>query len=174
MKRLFLILALICSVTTASAQVKDHGVKFIGALGSSVSWVHELKIGYEGTSFGAFAPLADVSVGGMVNSNLFLGAGVGYNAVFFAGSYKKYAAAHEGKVFVHGRYYFTPSYGQTVLFDCKFGYNRAFSDTQSALGLFFGPGYLFADRYAVSVGYSGSFYKDGGIHGVAAQFSVEF
>lgn len=183
MKKILLLIAILLGAMSANAQFakmkqdfslnhtdfKDSGLKIIGELGVGVDWC---SIKYFGTAFGLIAPDLDISLGTHVLPQLFVGGGLGYN-VLCGVSDLSGGTGHELKLFAHGRYYFSPA-GQSAIVDLKLGYKRNFSGESNAFDLFIGPGYMFNNKYAVALGYSGSFYNDSSLHGIAAKFSVEF
>ena len=164
MKKFLLVFAAIFAIaTTANAQFKDSGFKIIGEVGAGVNWV-------EG-KFGTVTPGLDITFGANLGPKFFLGAGVGYNASIGVGDGS--GSTNHLNVFGHGRIYFAG--GNGFILDLKAGYKRIFEgDGGNAFTYFIGPGFMFKDRQALTIGYVGTVYSGGTEHGPAIKYSVEF
>ena len=172
MKKFLLALAVTLSVFGANAQsFKSMGIKVIGELGLDIEWA--TGKGVKGSYFGMITPGIDISVGKNVMPQLFLGGGLGYDIKNGVRHFSVFSSAHEVKFFGHGRYYFEPA-GSNLIADLKLGYKRNVTAESNAFEMFIGPGYMFSNKYAVSLGYNGSFYNGSSAHGLSFNFSVEF
>ena len=188
MKKILLIIALVLGITaSANAQVKNSGFKVIGTAGFGISWVKggifaDGLIGHTKTIFGSVDPQLELTAGGNVSSNLFIGVGIGYEAR--CGVRKCDGTQHELKVPATLRFYVSPESSEGFILDIKGGYSRLFANGDNGINggnLFIGPGYIFDRRFALSLGYEGSYvkYSEMGetfkwnFNGIAAKFSME-
>ena len=162
MKKAFLIIIAILGMASAKAQIKDSGLRVIGEIGLGIGTISD-----EG--FGTINPSIECSFGANVMSQIFLGGGIGYDTQI--GISDAEGTYHEAKIFAHGRYYFSSN---NAIIDLKLGYKRDFSNDTDACEVFVGPGYMFCDKYNVSVGYLGSYYDGTSVHGGAIKFGIEF
>ena len=183
MKKLLLILAVVLSAASANAQFKDSGFKTIGELGLGFNWCRfGTEIG-SASAFGMITPTIQASFGSMLCSQVYLGGGIGYAAYAPVSTFKEAGfskTVHGLKLFAHARFY-TATEGNGVIIDTKLGYQKAFGGYDiNMFDFFVGPGYLFSDRYAITVGYAGSVSGKDSYgttmlwHGPAVKFSLEF
>ena len=187
MKKILLVIALIFGITTgANAQFKSEGFKLIGSVGVGISWVKAgmniLGLEGDGTTFGTVNPQLELTAGVNVMPELFIGVGLGYDAR--CGVTNLEGTQNELKVPAHVRFYTTPERNGGIIIDVKGGYSRLFINGGGMNGgnIFIGPGYMFSGKYAISLGYEGSFfrYKDDlakltcSYNGIAARFTYEF
>ena len=98
MKKVFLIIIAILGMASAKAQIKDSGLRVIGEIGLGIGTISD-----EG--FGTINPSIECSFGANVMSQIFLGGGIGYDTQI--GIIDAEGTYHEGKIFAHGRYYFS-------------------------------------------------------------------
>lgn len=168
MKKLFFIVVVaMFGIVSGNAQFKDNGFKVIGEISSGFS-----SASADGESgFGMISPGAEISLGANVTPQFYVGAGLGYNALIGVSDFE--GTDHEAKAFVHGRFYFSPE-GNGAIANIKIGYKRDFTSEVGALDVFVGPGYMFGEKFSLSVGYAGSFYDGVSLHGGAIKFGIEF
>lgn len=177
MKKVLLVIVALMGIAGANAQFKDSGLKIIGEVGTGVSVARASILGFSETSFGMLTPGLEISLGANVAPQFFIGGGVGYDAQVGVSDFS--GTSHEAKAFAHGRYYFS-SEGNGVIADLKVGYKRNFSEEMNAADIFVGPGFMFGDKFTLSVGYAGTFYSTGidglslNTHGGAIKFGIEF
>ena len=185
MKKILLILAVVFSAASANAQFADSGFKTIAELGLNIGWNKVSNSGQSLSVFGMVTPSLQSSFGGMICRQVYVGAGLGYSAYIPVSDLNaleggKASTVSAVKLYGHARFYTSPA-GNGVIIDTTLGYQRAFGNVKANMFDFFvGPGYLFSDRYAVAVGYTGAISGKDSYgntifwHGPAVKFSVEF
>lgn len=177
MKKVILIAIAILGIANANAQYKDSGFKVIGEVGTGISSATStIKYGgvsVSGSAFGMLTPGVEFSLGANVMPQLFVGGGVGYDAIVGVSDFSGSEVGHEAKAFIHGRYYFS-SEGNGAIADVKAGYKRNFTGDLNAADVFVGPGYMFGGKFTISAGYAGTYYDGLKLHGGALKFGIEF
>lgn len=177
MKKVLLFIVALVGIASANAQFKDSGFKAITEIGTGVSVERVSILGVSESVFGVLTPGLEVSLGANVIPQLFVGGGIGYNAA--VGISDDEGTDHQVKAFGHARYYFS-SNGNGLVADLKVGYKRDITAKLNGADVFVGPGYMFGDKFTVSVGYTGTFYSTGAdevkfsTHGGAVKFGIEF